>query len=411
MLFVFEKFFEVVFGDHLDKLREKLRGWPLRRRVALCVLVMLAALAAIRPSLPVTLWKSGKRLAVAGLEKEDVPLSGHTITKLDYLIGALGHHLHARFREREQLPPSHGDAINGWEIGQFAVALDGLALSGLEPIPRQRFLSLFSASLSEDCGCYRERFSSELQMDVPHVGANAWVLYAYGRLGEQPPRSIISFLIDRQSPEGSWAMFPLKAESRELGSTYATAWSTLALHTAVKRKLVPANLIDDATQSLNLGLNWLAKSMDAQTWDWDLYPYSKPRQPSSSATALAMFLLSEAQPQLLSERAKEAFIGRLPAEVPAPSAADAYNQDLETPWGMRREAVRLLKLPWLVIGTAEAYRRASLLERYRLLSFVERIVEEDSESWIADTRWDFIAAELLISLRHLRQGYLHLLES
>jgi hypothetical protein len=341
-----------------------------------------------------------RRLAKATFNKTELPLSASETKRLDSLIGLLGEMLYQRYWQSIQ---QDGSFIDGWEGAQILVALNGLSLP--HPIDYRRVAYFFRKTRSDDCHCWKERPWDAKGRS--HIGSTAWVIYAKARLGIPAESEELRFLLSNQNPEeGAWPMFPCRENDSD--STYASAWALLALGEQARRGLVKEPLLTEIRNSTRSGLTWLEEHR-MQDGFWRSYPgLAWSAEASLSNSGLAIYVLHHLQSKLtrdIDNDIDHRWMSTLSARPEPVYAWEAFNGFLCEKENSQSESVHYLVVPWKLVATVEAYPQGNLMGRERAIDFAESLISK--ENLLAETKSQgWVAAELLIALRHMRAHYL-----
>lgn len=277
-----------------------------------------------------------------------------------------------------------------WTQAQMAVSLEG------QTRDLSADLSQWFVGQEIGCTCWREYKTSP-----QHVAVTAWVLLAFARMGVRPGQQEIDFVLHNQTGAGWWPIFPA-ADDASNASTYATALSVWALAELLQRNLIDSRQSHDVEIAIANGREWLLNnSVPGKPGRWRDYPgpglYSEE---SFGISGLALHVLHHtkgAQPV-----ANDVYwMAHLPAELPSASENSSSNHVVTTPEGPIADPTHNFSLPWLLIGTADAYGHGTWAERSHALRLFHQIPDrrEAISRDINSKPW--LAAELLASLRHL----------
>lgn len=381
------------------------RRLPLRLRIFLLFALLVLTSIVFYPE-PL---KAGatycRQLAMAAGNRTAIPLRGADRQKIDSLIRHLGELLYSAYGKQFEREQGSVAIFGPWDTAQVATALSGLNLPNRKPIDSSKVVQFLNQKRSSDCG----RKDLLCWMEGPadggsraNVGASAWVIYAKARLGVPAESGELRFLLSQQhSKEDSWSMLPCREP--EAGSSYATAWSIMALGEQVRRGLVEEPLLSEIQNSMRAGLSWLEINQ-APGGLWRTYP-KKASELSISNSGLITHVLHHFESEPLpgvESRWMEALSG---TRVPA-YKAETFNSWICQETNIQRDYTRYIVLPWELIATVDAYPQGSVMERMRAIRLIESVASNKEEILSEIKQEYFMAAELLIALRHLRESFL-----
>jgi hypothetical protein len=227
------------------------------------------------------------------------------------------------------------------------------------------------------------------------------VLFALAHLNSAPSPDKVRFLLDVQSDEGWWPMFLYpKPERRENASTYATAFSLLALNELLSRQLLSPEQIDPVNDTIRRGSSWLlGRRISGQARWWD-YPLSGNRKISLSLSGLVIYTLHHLSKDSFVELDRQ-WLAELPESLPSADACEISLVWTVTLDGPYQDHNCQLTLAWLLAATADAYPRGTWIQKATAIAWVERVLNETNilQSETLPENWK--RAEALISLKHL----------
>lgn len=396
------EFIEILLKFIREDLLEKLRTWSLRRKIVLLFLIATTTLICLYRD-------TGRRLLMVAWNPTSIPLREADLKDLDGAITRTAKFLFTDYKDGLDTIFMPSQKYQAWNLAQIAVALEGLELSGNAfIIDRTGFLKFVQARLDTNCNCWHEIYGGE---GYPkHVGATAWVVFALARLKQNATEKQIEFLLEQQHDDGFWTMFAWK--DPRFASTYATAWSILALHEQLEEKLVDPEIETRIQSAIERGVAWINRVKQPGAGLWNLYP-NYPKQLGQNKLSLSNSgLIIHAfhhLPQRDISRTDETLMDQLPSVLPKPNDWDELNDFINvSDSSLVKESLRCLILPWLLIAAVDTYPHIKLWQRVKALEFVENLIREldDMDFEISQENW--IAAEMLIALRQLKSNYLTL---
>jgi hypothetical protein len=282
-----------------------------------------------------------------------------------------------------------------WPIAQVTVALQGL--SGVDSARAGDFLESQTDSV---CGCWRQIPSAASPQNVAITG---WVIFALTSVGYHLNTKQLLFLLSNQHAGGWWPMFPT-SEREEYGSTYATAWSLLALNEQLRKSFVPSDDTARVRLAIKHGYGWLISQHASKSARWKDYPNSTAGKVSESISGLVLHVLHHVAGSDL-QSMDQVWLTGLPAEIPGPATEEVSGLWINTREGLFQDVSSQYRLPWLLVGTADAYPAGTWTQKASALGWIERALKETSILHAETIRETWIRAEILIALKHLAGKY------
>jgi len=330
------------------------------------------------------------RVRVASTRTDQIPLSAAELAILDAAIKTLATSLSPDLLSLDQ--PER----EAWPVAQVVLAEQGLG--GLDSGALHAFFSRVSIRA---CSCWREFASVGLPPNIPATG---WVLSALAALNVRAD-SAARFLVREQNRDGWWSLFPV-ADNPRYASVYGTSWAILGLSAQLRHGLIVGNDSAASAEAIHRGAVWLLNHRDPNSARWRSYPLTDNRAISESLSGLALHTLYQVIPDASAGLTRQWLEG-LPREIPSVDAADpAALYDIDTRSGLQNDHFVQIRLPWLLIATADAYPRASPDLRVSAIGWIERALREAGLRDAEIRQEDWWRAELLMALRHLRAATL-----
>jgi hypothetical protein len=222
-------------------------------------------------------------------------------------------------------------------------------------------------------------------------------LLALAQIGKPGTKEEVRFLLDEQHQDGWWSTFPVNHES-QYASSYGTAWALLGLNGQFTKGFVDVNdarLISAAIQKASA---WLLAQREQRS-RWKDYPLLRSGRASESISGAVLHALHQTVPKKLLQIDSE-WLDNLPTVAISTDDADPYIY-FETKDGYANDDFVQIRLPWLLIGTADAYRNGSIIQRAKALAWLEEALEQRSVVTADTTPDNWWRAELLYSLRYV----------
>ena len=296
---------------------------------------------------------------------------------------------------KDDVSPANRDRPNGsfgaWTQAQMVVGLQGQGITDV------REMSEWFESQAGRCGCWHE-----FTIDPPHAAAGGWVLLAFSRLGVPPAAQDVEFVLKNQHKPGWWGMFP-GTDDPGNASTYATALSIWSLQELLRANLIPAGQKEAVARAIAKGRTWLLdNAVSTKPGRWKDYPNGVYGLESVGISGLTLHVLHKT-PGPEPNASDSYWMANLPKELPMPKDQVSSSQIVVTNQsGPFVDPTHHFLLPWLLIGTADAYPKGKLSQRAQAAKLFHQIPErrEAIARDLKDMPW--LAAETVIALRYLR---------
>jgi hypothetical protein len=322
-----------------------------------------------------------------------VPVSESARTNLHAGIDALASHLRQKVKEVGDNPE-----LNAWAVAEIWLALHGLDFGLTDPGRKLR--EFMTEHRDPSCHCWRETDDA-----LPNTVTTAWVLYALARYDQPTTAGEIESVLKRQGPGGWWSMYPATPEEKN-ASTSATAWTALALHHQLERRLVAAEQRAQVTEAIRKAVGWLERGARPGTARWAEYPPSAIFEKGEylAASGLALHALRTVAS---SSRFDALWLDRLPQTVPDPLESEISKAVVSlSKKQIKLDEVRHYLFPWMLRTTVEAYGNGSLQQRARAWLWLEQafarpLAVEDFVPEKSTNPEYWTIAETLFALRHV----------
>jgi hypothetical protein len=248
-----------------------------------------------------------------------------------------------------------------------------------------------------DCFCWQETVDTKGIMY--HI--SGWAMYAFAVLKEPVTAADVNSMLAAQSSEGWWPIFA--RTDRQWASTYATAWMVLGLAKQLKTKGIPVEHEARVMASVESAANWLASQRKGSTWK--LYPLSTRPEQSESISGLTVHALHMAKIKDL-RIIDKSWLQSLPRPDVSKQATEGYNIDMTDLDGAHRfDRISQVKLPWMLVATADAYASGDWFERAAALRWIDGQICNTAVQNADSTTNPWEKAELLLSLNYLSSDF------
>lgn len=279
-------------------------------------------------------------------------------------------------------------AITPWEMAQNSVALPRSEL-----IPAEVFVGYVRGHAHAACSCWAELLDKP--DDAKGVFISGWMLAALARYRVAATPAELKFLLDNQDADGWWPIFPV-ADAPQFASAYATAWAILGLQQQRSRQLLPASSQAAVDAAIRQGVAWLLKVRQGARWKF--YPLDPASKVSIGVSGTVLYALHAVDAAGL-EAIDADWLDNLPPEVVGESETEY--RVVPTQPVAATNAIEMIRLPWALAATAEAYPSGNLRQRAAALRWAETVLNDPRVARAAEIeKRSWWRSELLFALRH-----------
>lgn len=295
--------------------------------------------------------------------------------------------------------PTNRDLQNG-SFGPWTEAQLVISLQGTDTINRDEMARWFE-DRSGKCFCWHMWTGPENQAP-DHIGTTAWVLLALARMGVRPRPQEIDFILANQHVAGWWPMYPASDDPGN-ASTYATSFATWALAELLRRDLIDKSQEGPVKSAIHKGREWLEdNTVPGKKGMWKDYPNGAYGEESISVSGLALHTLHRTPGPV--PTANDAYwMAHLPSDLPMPKDDTSSSATVITKqFGPSADSTHHFKLPWVLIGTVDAYPAGNIVQRAHAARLFHQV--SDRRDPIRDDLhgMPWLQAETLIALRYVR---------
>ena len=250
-----------------------------------------------------------------------------------------------------------------------------------------------------ECGCWRELPNTDKSPRLVHV--SGWVLSAMAMTEIAAKDDEISFLLDRQAEAGWWPMYIISSATDASASTYATAWALIGLQAQLSAQsaTATASRLAQIQSAISKGSAWLIRTR-AESARWEDYPLSEVGRISESISGLVLHALTVTNASSSPDLSRQWLLS-MPASVPPPDAVEQSGILAETMDGPQTDYFLQFKLPWLIVGTVDAYQYGSISEKVAATKWIENSILQEGVRKMERDPLPWKRAELLVALRYL----------
>ncbi|UVT16520.1 MAG: TIR domain-containing protein [Nitrospira sp.] len=291
-----------------------------------------------------------------------------------------------------------------WAIAQSIVALSGQ--SDLQSSTLTDTVKFFRQDQKDaHCQCWKP--FNQQKGDPPHIPVSAWVLVALARSNQAASDDELDFLLKNQQRGGWWPIYPTR--DGEHASSYATSWALLALHE--QYDFATSVMKPKIENAMREGNHWLTANRIKSTARWKDYPLATENgiDPAGKESEAVSGLVIHTMHKLGYEKMDDIdqlWLDSLPNVIPLSTDAETPSRYIDSLHGRIFDNTRYLRLPWLLIGTVDAYANGGLGQKLKTIYWVHRVLEESdivSSDVTGIQNWN--RAEILISLKYLMSSH------
>ena len=280
--------------------------------------------------------------------------------------------------------------ITPWSASQSVLALK---TAGRPIVGRDSYVAFVNnGRFAPDCFCWTERQDDPRSEVSSYI--SGWVMTAFADLGVPLSGADYDDVLRIQNGAGWWPMFP-ESGAAKYPSTYATGWMTLGLYRQRAAELVPPDRQAAVDRAILRSRLWLMRSREGARWQ--THPGAPVPESHDAVSAFALHVLHQVGGSDLTD-VDRAWLDALPTQNLEPTSRD--NHYIILPYGNRSNIDRIsdVRLPWILLGTADAYASGTPAQKARTLNWIERALRDPSVR-TADTQgFDWMRAELLLGL-------------
>ena len=383
-----KKAIDEIFGSVIRPIKEWIlrQSWGVR---TICLVVIAAAAFAW--------WKPQ---TVSGMYQQSrfywrswhgdsgkLPLSRSAQQALALALGRLTPGVEADLDTEGDNPAS---PITPWSASQSVLALQSI---GRPIADKDSYVAYVNKGrFVPDCFCWTERVDDP-RSDVSSF-ISGWVMTAFAGLGVPLASPDYDYVLHVQNGAGWWPMFP-ESGAAKYPSTYATGWMALGLYRQRATGLVPPEKRAAVDRAILRARLWLMHSREGARWQ--AHPGAPASETLDAVSAFALHVLHQIGGADLSD-VDRAWLDALPTQNLQPTSRD--NHYIELPYGSRSNIDRIsdVRLPWVLLATADAYGSGTTAQKARTLNWIEKVLRDPSVR-NADTQgFDWMRAELLLGL-------------
>jgi hypothetical protein len=282
--------------------------------------------------------------------------------------------------------------VNPLTIAQAVLGTDNLR----KDVDTKRLVRFFRENADTSCNCWR---------DLPGRPQNpvisGWVLTALAEIGDPARSGEIEFLLREQNRDGWWSMYVVEPTSK-YASTYATAWALLGLSSQLTKGLSPTDENQGISTAIQKGAAWLLSEREQKSPRWKDYPLLRNGAMSESISGVVFHALHQTIPDQMTQ-IDRAWLSALPSRVVSAKESDRIYIGYDTRQGWANDDFVQVILPWMLVGTADAYSNGNVLQRAKALVWLEEALSQESVVEADTTPENWWRAELLFALNYLLQ--------
>jgi hypothetical protein len=375
-----------IFGSVIRPVKD----WVLRRswgvRVLCLIVIGLAAFSYWKPETVVGLsqqaslyWRSWRS------HSDKIPLSGSAQQSLALALKRLSPSVEADLSANFPDSP-----LTPWSASQSVLALRAAG----RPLPdKDAYVAFVNAGrFAPDCFCWTELEEQPRSEVAGYI--SGWVMAAFAGIGVPLGVADYDYMLGRQNAAGWWPMFPESGAS-QYASTYTTAWIALGLHQQRSAGLVPADRRPAVDRAIFRAAAWLMHARHGARWK--AHPNAPMSDTPETLSGFVLHVLHQVGSLDLTD-VDRAWLDALPHQHLKPSDLDKHYTVLQSGHRSKIDHIVEIRLPWILLGTADAYASGTAAQKARTLSWIEAVLR-DPEVRGADTEGvEWVRAEVLIGI-------------
>jgi len=315
---------------------------------------------------------------------DQIPLSSAAQKSLELALSRLAPSIES------DLDGDGDNPLTPWSESQSVVALRSV---GRTVPDRDGYVAFINQSrVAPDCFCWTELRGHPRVDVVGHI--SGWVMTAFADIRQPLTQADLDYVLSRQNG-GWWPMF-LESGAAKYPSTYTTGWMLLGLHRQRAAGLIPADKRAAVDSAIRRASVWLMRSRDGARWK--AHPGASNTDTGEALSGFVLHVLHEVGTEQLTD-VDRAWLDSLPEQDLEPSSRDdryvvlPYSRD-----DASIDQVSVVRLPWILLATVDAYRDGTVSEKARALRWLDKVLRNPSVR-TADTQGlDWVRAELTIGL-------------
>jgi hypothetical protein len=197
-----------------------------------------------------------------------------------------------------------------------------------------------------------------------------------------------------------------RVEADSFASTYATAWSLLALNACKTDPLLPQSLRDSMSTACASAVSWMVPLHEHSKAIWKDYPHHLQGEASVSNSALIVHALMEAGGE------ERVIIAKLWGGTARPDTIDVGKKEAPVDIWVRTggeyipdASIYFAVLPWVLIANEDSYQYCGLMGRIMLTKSTRRLLRESWQRSGTAPGDEWMASEALIALNYVKQRH------
>jgi len=251
----------------------------------------------------------------------------------------------------------------------------------------------------QSCSCWRDIPDNAAR---PHnIFISGWVLSALAQIGEPATAGEVGFVLKEQKPDGWWPVYPVDDDT-PFASSYSTAWSLIGLHEQGAGPLRNDAGSPDALAAMHRGSSWLLSRRQHGS-RWKDYPLLPNGVVSESISGVVLHALHQTATGRLRQIDAE-WLDSLPETLLSASDADHTYIWYKAKEAWTNDDYVQIRLPWLLVGTVDAYENGSVLQRAKALLWIEDALAQPSIATADTIVENWWRAEILFGLRYVLEA-------
>jgi len=388
---MFFEYFNKKFEELLDSLLEPLWTWlmaaSLKTKVKIALAFSIVGGLMLYPDVPQALFARAdvlRRTAAYGQQK--IPFSSSIVEKTSSTANRLSQTIQG------DLVKLNVTSITPWAAIQSAAAVVN---SEMLSIDKDSLVSFVRSNSVPGCSCWTE-------LPLNTTGAqclfiSGWFMATLADLGIPATSEEIQYVLDSQNKDGWWPIFHDVTQS-QYASTYSTSWVLIGLLQLKTKSLIATPDINRVNFAITKATSWLL-SERLKGPRWKPYPRLSSSEISESISGLALHALHMSIPNQVIELDNE-WVANLPLLPISASDGEKYYVDLEGNNSHELDHFEQLRLPWLLIATADAFSGVDLFQKTKALLWLENVLNHESIGLADADERSWWRAELLYALRY-----------
>jgi hypothetical protein len=305
--------------------------------------------------------------------------------------------LHLVLSVKNDVANLNAGILTPWSSAQALLALSATGM--VEQIKSDNVITFIRDKKETPCGCWHE-IPGMHPSDPVCVFASGWIIAAMAELNVHVQSDELNFILQTQSPDGWWAMFPVNIDQSVYASSYATGWNILGLQAQMDKGLVPSEGRAVVSDAIRRGAAWLL-NVRGDGSRWRSYPNAPGSKISEAISGLVVHALHHTVPDQTGEIERD-WLTNLPAIWTKIEDTDpVYVEVFSGGKLIGIDQFIQIRLPWMLVATIDSYSSGNVFNRTTALFWLNKVLSQKGVANADVGLANWWRAEFLFSLGHI----------